>query len=254
MHKIEIKISLCIGLLCFLFIFFIFCISKEQELSDFTIKKHELLNQKSNISKLSDDIAECSFGFAKPSCLNCNKLDDCKNIIKEICKESHLENVLFKITLTDDQYFNMKNVEIKFSTKYERSVYNFIIALQKKLNEVIIFDVIKIIKKDKHNFVAKILFRLLSFGKSIYKKSIIINPLLANVFSDIRSICLFPTDEELKKYTLYCVIENSQAYINDVWMNIGDVCDNFKVKNIYQNSIDIQRENEIINVNIGYDW
>lgn len=254
MHKIEIKISLCIGLLCFLFIFLVFCISKEQELSGFVIKKHELLDQKSNISKLSQEVAECSFGFMKPSCLSFNKLDNCKSIIKEICKKSHLENTLFKITLTDDQYCNIKNVEIKFSTKYERSVYDFIFALQKKLDEVIIFDVIKITKKDKHNFISKIQFRLLSFHKSIYKKSIIINPLLENGFSDIKSICLFPKDEESKKYTLCCIIENSHAYINDAWMNIGDVRDNFKVKNIYQNSIDIQRENEIINVNIGYDW
>ena len=250
MHKIEIKTSLCIGLSCLLFIFLIFCVNKNQELHDFTAKKYKLISHKNNISKLSNEISKCSFNFIKPF----NATGNFKNIIKETCKKYHIENALFKFNAAKDKYCEIKNIEIKFSTKHERNIYDFIIGLQNKLDEIIIFDEIKIIKKDKHNFVTKIQFRLLLPDTREHKKSIIINSLPKNIFFNIKSICLFPKDEETEKYTLHCIINNSKAYINDKWVNIGDELDDFKIKNIYPNSIDVQHDNEVVNISIGSNW
>lgn len=253
MHKIEVKISLCAALICILLAILAFCVSKNQELSNLTIKKNEILEKKNNISKLSNEISKNSFNFARPLDCSFNSADRLNDSLKEICKKSEVENVLFKLNIKKEHCCNIKNIEIKFSTKCERNIYNLIRELQNKFDAIIVFDEIKIIKKDKLSFVAKIQFRLLMFDRCMYKESIIINPLLKNILLNKQSMHLFPNDEETKKYTLHCVINNSKAYINNVWVNIGDVLDDFKIKDIHQNSIDVYRNNEVINVKIGSD-
>lgn len=229
----------------------VFYFIKIDELNLLSRKKNNLLAGKSKIEKLAKDISGSSFHTLRRRNIVASKTTNLKNIVRTIAQKSKVKNVLFKKT----RDANCENIEIKFSADYERNVYDFINAIRTTPNEAVIFDEIKILKNGKNDFISKIKCKLFLFNNEIAKTSISVRS--SSEAKDIiatKSLRLFPRDDGEKLYTLYCVANNSKAYVNNAWMSVGDKIGDFEIKHINHDSVDIWMDGELVNIRLGKSW
>jgi hypothetical protein len=235
------------------FILISICLFKEQQVNDLISKKEAILKQKNEISLLTKDISQSTFALTKPYPKLFTKTNVLKNSLKQMLQKFHITEILFKEKNETTEYFDITKIEMKFSSASEQTIYDFIQHFQQETSGIVSVDTIKIHQQDKNKFATEILYSLYSVRDTKIVESVTVTP--QNISSNIReSICLFPTAKSPKRYSLLCAIDNFQAYINDQWIKPGDILDNFMIKNIYYDSIDIQKDNRIINLKIGSSW
>ena len=129
----------------------------------------------------------------------------------------------FKSKENDQKLFRESDIEIYFSAEREQDIYRFLQSLYNNLN--IIFDNIKIAKKDKRNFITQLKCRLFEF-KGI-DKSINIEPKKKDRIY-LTHLQLFPKDDEKEKHFLRGIINKTKAYIDDEWKQVGDIADEYE--------------------------
>jgi hypothetical protein len=223
-------------------------------------KKRDILNRREEMAKLADEVSSHSFNIsgkqndkAQLNNISSNSIDKLKGIIKEIVAENRLENVLFKQSISDSCDLKTIKFEIKFISNEEKNIHGFIDSMMRKSGFFAAFDSIKIAKKGEKSFMAKMQCRLILFKDDNYKKYVSITPSL-NEISSTGNIDIFTSSRPLMKYTISCIINNSKAFINDSWMEIGDRTNDFEIKHIYPKSIDIMSCNKVSNIKIGETW
>lgn len=115
----------------------------------------------------------------------------------------------------------------------------------------IIFDNIKIVKKDKRNFITYLKCRL--FEYKYLDKSINIEPEKRKKFYASR-LQLFPKDDDEKKHFLRGIIDKTKVYVDDEWKCIGDIIDEYEIKDIIERAIFIEKDGKIEKIKLGDSW
>ncbi len=246
MRKAEIKI--CI-ISIIIIAMLIFCFLKEHEIQNLREEKTELMQKKKEIQELSEKISNMHFVFTKTQDKFIEPHDDIKKILMRIAKKSHVKQVKLKRKKEAQKYFDILEFEVQFSAESEKYVYSFIENIRNEFN--CIFDSIKIIKKEKKNFIAKIKCR--HFQYKFFNKYIEISPIKKKRIM-INRLQLFQKDGDDKKYFLHGIIDQSKAYINNEWKRVGDMIGDYTIETISGDSITLKGEDEQLAINLGDSW
>lgn len=247
MHKDEIKI--CVFLAVFA-ILLLLCFMKKNEINELKKEKESILEKQNEIQKLAGMISAISFDqiITKETLLK--RYDDINGVLIKIAQKSHIKAAKLKKKEIKQKYYKEFDMEVKFLAEYEHDIYYFIENLREELN--IIFDSVKIIKKSKKNFFVQIECRC--FKYNAINKFIDIKSQKRNA-TFINHLQLFTKDEERKKHFLQGIIDRTRAYIDEEWKQSGDtIGDDCKIKNIYGESILIERNGKSKEVKLGDSW
>lgn len=246
MHKN--KIAICI-LSIILIILLCLCAAKRNKICNLENEKKQIIEKQAGFSKLSNKISNIKFNFTKTREEVIKKNHNIKKILAQISKKSHIEKVKFKSKENEQKLFKEYDVEMQFFATKEQDIYRFLQNLYNKLN--IIFDNIKIEKKDKRNFITYLKCRL--FEYKYLDKSINIEPEKRKKFYASR-LQLFPKDDDEKKHFLRGIIDKTKVYVDDEWKCIGDIIDEYEIKDITERAIFIEKDGKIEKIKLGDSW
>ncbi|MBR1733858.1 MAG: hypothetical protein IJ730_00155 [Alphaproteobacteria bacterium] len=241
-HEVEMCIISVI-----IIVVLLLCFVKREEVRELNEEKNSLIQTKSEISELVRTISRSSFNFSMKREQFSDKHTDIRRILIDIAKKTHVEKI--KLKKEFERYTSVGEFELKFTTKREKYIYNFIDLLRAELN--LVFDSIKIIKKDKNLFFTKIKCRYFQYYD--LDKGININPIQKQKLF-FNKLQLFQKDEENKKHFLRGIINCSKAYIDDKWKNIGDTIDDYTLKGISDDSIIMKNDDEELKIKLGGSW
>lgn len=223
---------------------------KEREIQDLKEEKIALMQKRKEIQEFSEKISNLHFALTKTRDKLMESHDDIKRILTRIAKRSHVKQVKLKRKKISQRYFDIIELEVQFSAEVEKYIYNFIENIMNEFN--CIFDSIKIMKKEKKNFIAKIKCR--HFQYKFLDRCIDIIPIKKTKKVVINHLQLFQKDDDSKKYFLHGIIDKSNAYVNGEWKRVGDTIGDYMVKNISENSITLQGDGEELEINLGDSW
>lgn len=250
MHKDKLKIySMCF----ILAIAIVLCIIKHNQFLEIKDKEFRIKEEYSNLKKIKTDISSLNFCMLRKDILCFSKVDNIRDTIKKISDSSRIQDILFKEISSENEYFKMKDIELKFLSKKEKYIYDFINNLMEIPNVLVHFNDIKITKSEKNILKASIKCKLFLIKKHKHQKLVSLNITNKKDNRLLKQIRLFPNNDYTPRYTLYCIL-GKMAFINDVWMNIGDENDNFAIKDIDYSHIIIKKDKKIIRVKIGEMW
>lgn len=232
MRKIQIAI-------CIFVLMIVICIFEHDRLSYFESQKNILVQKHSDLEKIKNEISKLDFN----SLHSVNHERNIEIAIKKISK--YLNNFILKTSNSESEYFFITDAEIKFLSKKEKYIYNFINDLMKiglvdiediKISKDLLLNVeIKcrfyVLKKTEHS-------ECISFGRN------------NKIFSDIK---LFANFKAPLQYSLHCILED-RAFINDLWMKVGDKNDDFLIKEINFHYITIDDDGKIMRKRVGERW
>jgi hypothetical protein len=219
--------------------------SEFNELSD---QESELEKHHKKTIELADIIHQNPFDYLKSKDDIFNKDTNVESVIEKISKKFLIEKILFKISPNASS--NEKIIEMKFNASAEEQIYKFINALYYELPGIAKFESIKIAKLNEQELSIKIVCRTFSCDESIKNFVSICD---SNGHDNMRSINLFAIKKTLS-HKLFCVINNSKAYIDNSWFGIGETIGEGKIVDISEDSIKIQCDNNTINVKLGHSW
>jgi hypothetical protein len=168
-----------------------------------------------------------------------------KESIETISRKLNLRNVLIKL---HSLHAAPTIEEVKIQTNREDKIYKFIEELFFELPGIVQFESIKIFPTDKKDLMAIIQFKV-----SIPEECpnlITLNP--SDRTNAATSIRLFG---KAKTHKLFCTIHNSKAYIDDGWFQVGARTDDFELKDVGPNYIEVQDDTgRKIRVKLGTTW
>jgi hypothetical protein len=223
---------------------------KFTEFTDLNKQKDKLIKQMDDTNKLVSDIKSASF----PALQFKNKIfsdnTDIKKLVEQISRKLLIKNILLKENTSVHE--NEKILETKFTVLKEKQIYEFIDALYRELAGIVKFESIKIIKSNEKQLSVKILCKIFMIDKDIAINSIEITR-GGNRHNNVKSLNFFVL-EKATLHTLFCIINNSKAYIDDSWFRIGDKIEDYKITGIYSNFIEIQNDNQKSIIKLGSSW
>jgi hypothetical protein len=242
-------------LLLLLILLGLLCLLKSSELRSLRAEAHKCDKQKQEILQLLNYIGNHSL-------INCiksmestfSRTQDPKALIENIAREHIREKIFFRHLQKRDSDFNVDDVVIRFSSHCERETYNFVNEIYAKFDGIITCDSLQIIKNNKNGFTAKITLKIYSPTDKTKADNIFLHHSDENLSPQTKKIKLFPSDELPRTYTLHCVLNNSKAFINNFWLNAGETRDDFKIKNIFSNAIEVEQDEKIFSIKIGGVW
>ncbi len=65
---------------------------------------------------------------------------------------------------------------------------------------------------------------------------------------------LFPKDDDEKKHFLRGIIDKTKVYVDDEWKCIGDIIDEYEIKDIIERAIFIEKDGKIEKIKLGDSW
>jgi hypothetical protein len=233
MHKIKTR------LLIFLIITLgVFCIVKISELKELEERENRLKEFKNSVDDFAKKIKNHSFSYLKSKKKLFAKKDDLKKSIEKISRKLSVE----KISLKSFAAFE----EIRIFASQENEIYKFIEEALFEIPGIIQFVSITFSPTDKEDVCAIIKFRVFEFSDC--PGIISISPTSRNR----GSIDLFG---KKKTHNLFCTIDNSRAYIDGSWFQIGDRIDDCELTSVAQNFIELQKEDSSkIQIKLGASW
>ncbi|MDR2781433.1 MAG: hypothetical protein LBB21_03185 [Holosporaceae bacterium] len=233
MHKIRICIPFFL-----ITILSILCISKISNLIDLENQKECLIESRNQINKLVREIKINTPKHLKSKEKLFSSSDDMKKCIKEITKELCLKKILIKCDST--------GTEIKILANQEQKIYYFIDKLFFELPGLIYFKSIKLLITDKGDVAA-----VIQFTSTIIKEL----PNISSINVTNRKYDRINLFKKTKQHQLFCTISDSKAYIDDSWFSVEDHIDDYIIKTIKQNFIEIQKDTERqIFIKLGSTW
>lgn len=225
------------------------CLAKRNEICNLENEKKQITEKQIEFTKLFNKIHNTKFNFSKTKEEVIKKNQSIKKTLARISKKTHIKKVKFKSKENDQKLFKESDIEIYFSAEREQDIYRFLQNLYNKLN--IIFDNIKIVKKDNRNFITYLKCRL--FEYKYLDKSINIEPEKRKKFYASR-LQLFPKDDDEKKHFLRGIIDKTKVYVDDEWKCIGDIIDEYEIKDIIERAIFIEKDGKIEKIKLGDSW
>jgi hypothetical protein len=246
MHKNKITVictSFTILTLCLL------CFIKFLELDYLKNRKNLLAKKARSMTELANTICETQWDELKSKEKIFSRKVNIKNFVERIVKKFSLQRVLFK--MNNESNAGEKVLEIKFNVSDENFIYKFLDTLWYESAGVVGFESIKITRSNSNELFVKIKCKIFFFNEKETERSIeIIDP---KHMVDVKSINLFNLRKS-KEHHLLGILGNSGAYIDNTWYGVGDKIGDWKVLNIYQNSIEIQLNNRKSTIKLGSSW
>lgn len=256
MRKNELKICMLSAISIALLILSLICNSKlnvlENEATSVAAQRIEFLKLHQKISNLSLD-----FGKNKSEFLAA--IPNLKRDTLNIAKRFKANKIAIKITANQpttcnvsgtyntNNMYDIHNITMQFEIASEQDIYKFLRTLKTKFN--VIFNSIHIIKKQSENFKINLEYTCVEFKE--IDKNIQFKTLQRNHSSkeaqNLKKIRIFREDSNPQKHILRGVINNSKAFIDGEWKQVGDFIDETtEIKAISDNYITLEH-NELKN-------
>jgi hypothetical protein len=212
---------------------------KISELNELAEREARLREFKNSVANFVKEIKTRPFSYLKSEKKIFAKNQDLKKVVERISRKLQLKKVSIKRSSARE------SKEIKIAANQEGKIYNFIKETLLETPGVTQFKTITFLPT-KNEIVATLQFKILTFSEP----------------SGIISIK--PTDRKFGKINLFnqkksrrlfCAIDNSKAYVNDSWFQIGDPIGDYRLINVDQNSIEIQGDNGLTTrIKLGDAW
>lgn len=242
MRKIQIAV-------CILILMIFACVFEYNHFSDAISAKDTLLQRRIGLEKVQAEISKFNLSNLKNNlCLiKSSPENEIKTKIRKI--SHHMTNLVLETRTSETECFLITDVLVKFLARKEQHIYDFIADLQKIENTSAKIEDIQISKKDL--FEVEIKCKFYSLKQHEYNQYISFNVKPKN--EDRCKIKLFACLKLAPQYTLHCILEN-QAFVNNLWMNIGDGNDDFSIQEINFSDMIIDEDGKSKKVKVGESW